>query len=231
MQSLEQDFLNTFEKLSLVGETAAANDFPQLVNAAAQGNLHSFCTLLDTQPHLSLSSADPFSGMTPFIAAAKNGHFNIIEEIVVRQSLLLIDGNDSQVLNAILALADAIDNKGNTALHYACMNDYIEIVDYLISMGANTLIENCQGLTAAQMAKSCELRCLFFETVYEEHCGVCLESFSETPNDIAGHFYMCGHVFHLGCVCNHHCCSKSLSVCPYCRAEKRPIRLVQQVLC
>lgn len=241
MQFLEESLLKSFEKLSLLGDETATIlasaiscssqlHLDELVSAAAQGNLVTFCSLLDSQPHLLSCSTDSASGMTAFIAAAKNGHFAIIEEIIIRQSLFLTDNNDVEVMEAICSLTNAADVKGNTALHYACMNDYIEIVDYLISAGADTLIENGQGMTASQLADSCELKCLFFQTVYEECCGICLDSFAETQEDIAGHFYMCGHVFHLSCISNLHSKSKSLSVCPYCRAEKRPIRLVQQVV-
>ena len=47
---------------------------------------------------------------------------------------------------------DAVDAERNTALHYAAMNAYTEIVKFLLEKGAKTDIENNQNKTAAAFA-------------------------------------------------------------------------------
>ncbi|XP_053674927.1 ankyrin repeat, SAM and basic leucine zipper domain-containing protein 1 [Anopheles nili] len=73
-------------------------------------------------------------GYSPLMLACKEGHLEVVKEIVGESSLL------------------SADNDGNTALFHAVNNNHYEIVMVLLNAGALTHIVNGQGCTPRQCA-------------------------------------------------------------------------------
>ncbi|XP_053659554.1 ankyrin repeat, SAM and basic leucine zipper domain-containing protein 1 [Anopheles marshallii] len=73
-------------------------------------------------------------GYSPLMFACKEGHLNVVKEIVAESSLL------------------SIDNEGNTALFHAVNNNRLEVVKVLLRAGAPTHTVNKQGYTPRQCA-------------------------------------------------------------------------------
>ena len=62
---------------------------------------------------------------------------------------------------------NAVDNDGNTALHFACQNGYKEIVKYLISINCN-IIKNKEGLTPIDECCDDNLKKIFIQYGFKE---------------------------------------------------------------
>ncbi|XP_052888097.1 ankyrin repeat, SAM and basic leucine zipper domain-containing protein 1 [Anopheles moucheti] len=73
-------------------------------------------------------------GRSPLMFACKEGHLDVVKEIVAESSLL------------------SIDNEGNTALIHAVNNNRLEVVKVLLRAGAQTHTVNKQGYTPRQCA-------------------------------------------------------------------------------
>lgn len=87
--------------------------------------------------------ADPCAkdvdGTMPLLLAAQLGHRSLVE------SLLNALEPDQEVLNER-------DNTGNTVLHYAALNGWLEIVEQLIQLGADVNRTDPKGFTALYYA-------------------------------------------------------------------------------
>ncbi|XP_050067261.1 ankyrin repeat, SAM and basic leucine zipper domain-containing protein 1 [Anopheles maculipalpis] len=73
-------------------------------------------------------------GCSPLTFACREGHLEVVKEIVAESSLL------------------SVDNEGNTALFYAVNNNRLEVVKLLLRAGAPTHVVNKQGYTPRQCA-------------------------------------------------------------------------------
>uniref|UniRef100_A0A182RJT8 ANK_REP_REGION domain-containing protein n=1 Tax=Anopheles funestus TaxID=62324 RepID=A0A182RJT8_ANOFN len=73
-------------------------------------------------------------GRSPLMFACKEGHVEVVKEIVAESSLL------------------SVDNEGNTALFHAVNNNRLEVVKVLLRAGAQTHAVNKQGYTPRQCA-------------------------------------------------------------------------------
>uniref|UniRef100_A0A182J2G2 ANK_REP_REGION domain-containing protein n=1 Tax=Anopheles atroparvus TaxID=41427 RepID=A0A182J2G2_ANOAO len=73
-------------------------------------------------------------GWSPLMLACKEGHLEVVKEIVGESSLL------------------SVDNDGNTALFHAVKNNRYEIVKVLLRAGSQTNIVNREGYTPKQCA-------------------------------------------------------------------------------
>ncbi|XP_035903123.1 ankyrin repeat, SAM and basic leucine zipper domain-containing protein 1 [Anopheles stephensi] len=73
-------------------------------------------------------------GCSPLMFACREGHLEVVKEIVAESSLL------------------SADNEGNTALFYAVNNNRLEVVKVLLRAGAQTHAVNKQGYTPRQCA-------------------------------------------------------------------------------
>uniref|UniRef100_A0A182PU25 ANK_REP_REGION domain-containing protein n=1 Tax=Anopheles epiroticus TaxID=199890 RepID=A0A182PU25_9DIPT len=73
-------------------------------------------------------------GCSPLMFACREGHLNVVKEIVGESSLL------------------STDNEGNTALFYAVNNNHLEVVKTLLRAGAQTHTVNRQGFNPRQCA-------------------------------------------------------------------------------
>ncbi|XP_058119304.1 ankyrin repeat, SAM and basic leucine zipper domain-containing protein 1 [Anopheles ziemanni] len=73
-------------------------------------------------------------GWSPLMFACKEGHLEVVKEIIGESSLL------------------SVDNEGNTALFHAVKNNRLEIVKVLLRAGAPTNIVNREGFTPRQCA-------------------------------------------------------------------------------
>ena len=82
-----------------------------------------------------------YRGSTPLHNAAGNGYCDVIK-------ILLSKG----------ATIDAQDMNKNTSLHYASCNGHINTVKTLLLYGADATIRNYAGKTAADVAKSDDIR-------------------------------------------------------------------------
>lgn len=73
-------------------------------------------------------------GCSPLMFACREGHLEVVNEIVAESSLI------------------SADNEGNTALFYAVNNNRLEVVKMLLRAGAPTHAVNKQGYTPRQSA-------------------------------------------------------------------------------
>ncbi|KFB41703.1 AGAP010482-PA-like protein [Anopheles sinensis] len=73
-------------------------------------------------------------GWSPLMFACKEGHLEVVKEIIGESSLL------------------SVDNEGNTALFHAVKNNHLEIVKVLLKAGAPGNIVNREGFTPRQCA-------------------------------------------------------------------------------
>lgn len=64
----------------------------------------------------------------------------------------LLDAVQTRDLNILQDFIAEQDNEGNTALIYACIYNYTDILEFLIKAGANLDLQNAQGYTALMHA-------------------------------------------------------------------------------
>ena len=94
--------------------------------AAASGNIQKVRSLIAANPEAARCT-DGATGMTPLICSAKRGH-------AATTSFLISHSN-----------IDAVDNNGNTALHWAVAGGRLECVKTLLLRGADRHIMNDLG--------------------------------------------------------------------------------------
>ena len=78
-------------------------------------------------------------GLTPFHFACRGGHLEIAEK--------LYDHSDNPE-----ALVREKDKEGETALHLACQKDQPNVVEFLLSKGANVFAHKNDGMTPVHIA-------------------------------------------------------------------------------
>lgn len=78
-------------------------------------------------------------GLTPFHFACRGGHLEIAEK--------LYDHSDNSE-----ALVRETDKEGATALHLACQKDQPNVVEFLLSKGANVFADKNDGMTPVHIA-------------------------------------------------------------------------------
>ena len=115
--------------------------------AAAENNYVIAETLLKSNALTELCSV--FDGTTPFMIACKSGNFLICD-------LLLSYGAD----------VDARDSEGRTALFYANVCCVKEQIQYLISKGADTSIEDEGGISPQDVCENAGLRKALYQELY-----------------------------------------------------------------
>uniref|UniRef100_A0A182MTV6 Uncharacterized protein n=1 Tax=Anopheles culicifacies TaxID=139723 RepID=A0A182MTV6_9DIPT len=76
-------------------------------------------------------------GRSPLMFACREGHLEVVKEIVSESSLL------------------SVDYEGNTALFHAVIHNRLEVVKILLRAGAQTYAVNRQGYTPRQCAINC----------------------------------------------------------------------------
>lgn len=102
----------------------------EIVSKAAQGDFRRVRTMIENKTG-AVNSIDQY-GVTPLIAAANQGHIDVVET-------LLEYIKDRKIL-------DAGDSKGKTALYYAVEFRHPEIVELLREHGANPNIYSNEGV-------------------------------------------------------------------------------------
>jgi ankyrin repeat protein len=102
-------------------------DFKPVHSAVRWNNsLEEVVSALDTSE--SVNCRDSGNGNRPIHIAAQNGHTDILELLVQREALL-----------------DAVNMKGNTALHMAVEYDYYDACKLLLDAGADPAVKNDDG--------------------------------------------------------------------------------------
>lgn len=100
-------------------------------SAAASGSFMAIKTLVSHNDAVSLIK--DANGRLPLHYAATQGHTECAET--------LLDASPAEI--------DAQDNRGQTALHKAAAAGYSELVEELLDRGADSLIQDSKGRTAA----------------------------------------------------------------------------------
>ncbi|XP_075934425.1 ankyrin repeat domain-containing protein 22 isoform X3 [Anarhichas minor] len=128
--------------------------------SAYDGDVHLLYKLLHhDSSHLNVH--DRHNGDTPLIAACRHGNLRAVR-------YLLDNGADVQLTNelqkqrqsaslmkAVLSSnvnVDAVDYKGNTALHYVCQMKSHRLVPLLLKRNADTNVQNNDGETPLDIA-------------------------------------------------------------------------------
>jgi len=106
-----------------------------LLEASADGVLSEVIELVEVRG-APLDCEDKVTGMTPLIAASANGHFRVVEYLVIR-------GADKR----------KYDSNGNTAIHVAAEGDHLAVVQFLIDCGGDMNKSNDFGKRADERAK------------------------------------------------------------------------------
>lgn len=116
-----------------------------LLNASSNGNLEAVKILLENHPPLITQTDD--AGNTAFIAAALQGHLNIVEYLIEK--------------DPSLSLINQTNNKGNTALILAASRGHLEVVKFLVEKDPSLINKkNSKGRSA------------FFLAAYNKHVEV-----------------------------------------------------------
>lgn len=136
-----------------------------LVCACAQGHCEIVEELLE-MPKVKIDDPDSVTGETALVAAAKNGHIDIITSLLARSAR--VDGTNKKRVNALIAATKeghvAVverllqfsgvdlsnrDDEGKTALIYACQENHMEIINlFLVQEGVDTELVDNEGMTA-----------------------------------------------------------------------------------
>lgn len=136
-----------------------------LVCAASEG----FCEMVEELLEVSqvkIDGQDSITGETALVAAAKNGHIDIITCLLARGAR--VDGTNKKGVSALIAAAkeghvaaverlmqfSAVDlgqrdDEGKTALIYASQENHMEIINlFLVQDGVDTELVDNEGMTA-----------------------------------------------------------------------------------
>lgn len=114
--------------------------------AAWDGNLSFVQEFLMKYPML--TDKPGLWGRTLLYSAAKNGHISIVKYLIETQKCSVNVQNEQHLEQSLLStkiIASDYDVKSkaaSTALHRACFNGYLEIVQYLVEHGADYFIKN-----------------------------------------------------------------------------------------
>jgi len=107
-----------------------------------------------------------FWGTTLLWSAARQNHFDIVEYLIESAgccvnaqnqsdlNYVLISDNDTARTDCAPLGYDPDPKAGSTALHAACFNNHLKIVEYLIGKGANYFIRNQLGETPIQNGRN-----------------------------------------------------------------------------
>ena len=115
----------------------------KLIEAAKKGDLPAVRARLAAGDDV--NAADP-DGNTALHEASFNGHLDVVRE------LLKAGAN-----------VHAVDQNGWTALHWASFYGHLDIVRELLRAGADPTLQNKEGKTARDVAKTDEMRHLLEE--------------------------------------------------------------------
>jgi ankyrin repeat protein len=148
----------------------------KLARGTTKTSLASSATKFDNSGHLMsghhVACIDEIDqrGRTALILAAMRGNIRCVEPLInigdanVNFSYdggttalhLAAERNRPQVIKLLLsrgAIVNAVDAKGNTAFHYACIGNYRECIWTLLQFGCNTSTKNNDGKTAIEATK------------------------------------------------------------------------------
>lgn len=175
-----------------------------LVSACSQGNCEIVEELLEVS-QVEIDGQDSVTGETPFVAAAKNGHIDVITCILARGGR--VDGTNKKGVSALIAAAkeghvaaverlmqfSAVDlgqrdDDGKTALIYASQENHMEIVNlFLVQEGVDTEVVDNEGMTA--LSWSCLRGHLTAATVLLDNSANIhhTDSTGRTPLDLAAY--------------------------------------------
>lgn len=111
--------------------------------AAYNGDLQTVTNFLEKYPNY--KDKPGLWGTTLLYSTARNNHFNIVKYLIESAHSSVNAQNQRDVDFALESCkADFVPNPtaGSTALHAACYNKHLKIVEYLIEHGADYFIEN-----------------------------------------------------------------------------------------
>ena len=110
------------------------------------GDVHSFKLLIDAGNGSDIFKQD-IDGYTAIHAATQFNHCEILEFC-----FLYCTVRETRHLDLNQNWLDATDNKGRTALHWACFKEHSIIIEWLLSHGADPLIQDEYGDTPLHIA-------------------------------------------------------------------------------
>jgi len=144
-------------------ETRDDEENTPLKSAALHGHPDSLIVLLNRGAEI---DAKNINGCTPLHHGCQNGHYLITSLLIARGANLeartSVNG-DTPLMRSISvdcssllldngAKIDALNYQGRSAIHTACLDDRVEIVELLIDRGANLEIESDEGLRPLHIA-------------------------------------------------------------------------------
>lgn len=139
----------------------------QLNKAASENNLQKVLELLESG--LDINAEEDNLGFTALISASKEGHLNMVRELIMRGANvnhrasgrttalhIASSYNKLDVVRELITNGADINEatrRGITPLMYACMRGHADIVNELIRLGANINYMNQDGETALMWAE------------------------------------------------------------------------------
>lgn len=115
-----------------------------IIYDARAGDLESLKEIFDMIEHKLLNSMQAEHSLsTPIHMAAANGHDEVLQFL-----LSLISAEEAKVL------VNKQNDSGNTALHWAALNDHVKTVEILCDFGADPFLRNTAGHDAIYEAEN-----------------------------------------------------------------------------
>ncbi|XP_030256658.1 ankyrin repeat domain-containing protein 22 isoform X3 [Sparus aurata] len=129
--------------------------------AAYEGDVHQLYHLLSKDP-TQLNVQEEHNGDTPLIAACRHGKLRVVQYLLENRADVQLTNKlqkrrqQEALMKEVLSSnvnIDAVDYKGNTALHYICQRKSHRLVPLLLEKNADTNIQNNDGETPLDIAK------------------------------------------------------------------------------
>ena len=118
-------------------------------------------SLLTEYPNLDLTTIMDENGNTLLHMVAGNGHLEMIQlliQTILEYEQRMASTYTTEVIitspnNRLLTYINTPNSSKNTPLHWAALNNHLDIVQYLYSQSADPLLKNEQGRTALEEAE------------------------------------------------------------------------------
>ena len=136
----------------------------------------------------SINQGDPASHMTPLMYAAKNSARDMVVELLLLQAKVdevdwfgetaLFQCCDKDTMKVLIdhgAHVDAINHKGDTALHVAIKSKPLSVIQALIECGANIHLPNREGLFPIHLVAHRSMEGILFSLSYGKPYNVLQE--------------------------------------------------------